>query len=181
MIRKQLGLCVLIVAAIAFSAPALAQGRGRTDGPENSEWGKGGYSSASSNRFSLALDWGAAIEHDSGYNGTPLFVGGTVSYWSTDWFALDLSSAYLLSSKKVDVLMGPRFRTVTYPVTLGFALKAGPIFLNGGTVRFGISPQVSLDLLLDRHLIFALGYAADIPFSSGGVASRIFMTLGYRL
>lgn len=180
MIREQCGLGVLIVAATAFSGPAWAQGRGRTDGPENSEWGKGGYSSPSSNRFSLALDWGAAIEHDSGYNGTPLFVGGTVSYWSTDWFALDVSSAYLLSSKKVDVLIGPRFRTITYPVTLGFALKAGPIFLNGGTVRFGISPQLSLDLLLDRHLIFALGYAADIPFSSGGAASRVFMTLGYR-
>jgi len=181
MIRRQAWMCALIAAAIVWPAPASAQRRGRTDGPENSEWGKGGYSSGIGS-FSLALDWGAAIEHEDkyGYSGTPLFVGGTLSYWSTDWFALDLSGAYLLVSKKVDVLIGPRFRTVTYPVTLGFAVKAGPIFLDGGTVRFGISPQVSLDLLLDRHLIFALGYAVDIPFSSGGVASRIFMTIGYR-
>jgi hypothetical protein len=178
MIRRQLGVGALWLAAFSTSIPALAQSRGRTDGPEGSEYGKGGYSRLGGEQFSLAFDWGASIEADN--SKTPLFVGLTASYWSTDWFLLDFSSAYLLSSKRYNILLGPRFRSITYPVSLSIGLKAGPIFLQDGGVRFGLSPQIGGDLLLERRIILGLGYAPDIPLGSGGVAHRIFMTLGYR-
>jgi hypothetical protein len=181
MIRPQLGLGALLLAALTASLPALAQSRGRTDGPEGSEYGKGGYRGLGGEQFSLAFEWGASIEADSKYSNAPLFVGITASYWNTDWFLLDVSSEYLISSKKYNILLGPRFRSVTYPVSFSIGLKAGPIFIPDDGVRFGISPQVGADLLLERRIILGLGYAPDIPLGGGGgVAHRIFMTIGYR-
>jgi hypothetical protein len=182
MIRRQPWAGAVLLAALGFATPALAQSRGRTDGPEGSEYGKGGYRRLSgAEQFSLAIDWGAAIESDSGYNGSPMLFGLTASYWGADWFLIDVSSNYLLSSKKFDLLVGPRFRTVTYPVSFSVGVKAGPIFLPNNSVRFGVAPQVGFDLLLERHAILGIAYAADVPLSGGGgVAHRIFMTIGYR-
>jgi hypothetical protein len=180
MIRRSLWVGALALAVLGLSTPVFAQSRGRTDGPEGSEYGKGGYNRLGGN-FSLAIDWGAAIESDNTYTGSPLFVGLTASYWATDYFLLDASANYLLSSKKFDLLVGPRFRTVTWPVSFSVGFKAGPIFLPNNAVRFGISPQAGFDLLLERHLILGVGYAPDIPLGDGGgVAHRIFMTVGYR-
>jgi hypothetical protein len=179
MIRLSAGAVALVV--LGSSASGFAQSRGRTDGPEGSEYGKGGYSSLGSGYFSLAVDWGTSIESDSNYSGTRMFVGGTLSYWGTDWFLVDLSGAYLFSSKKYDVLLGPRFRTATWPVSFNVGFKAGAIVLPDNQVRFGIAPQAGFDLLVERHLILGISYAPDIPLGDGGgVAHRIFMTIGYR-
>ena len=182
MIRRSLWVGALALAVLGLSTPVFAQSRGRTDGPEGSEYGKGGYNRlGGAQQFSLALDWGAAIESDNTYTGSPLFFGLTGSYWITDYFLLDASANYLLSSKKFDLFVGPRFRTVTYPISFSIGFKAGPIFLPNNNVRFGISPQAGFDFMLERHVILGIGYAPDIPLGDGGgVAHRIFMTIGYR-
>ncbi len=181
MIRGWLWASAVALIVLGSSATVFAQSRGRTDGPEGSEYGKGGYRRLGGEEFSLAVEWGAAIESDSGYSGTPMFVGGTMSYWGTEWFLIDLSGNYLFSSKKVDILLGPRFRTATWPVSFNVGFKAGPIFLPDNRVRFGIAPQAGFDLLLERHLILGISYAPDIPLGDGGgVSHRIFMTIGYR-
>lgn len=183
MIRKRFWAGTAALAVLSVGAAANAQSRGRTDGPEGSEYGKGGYQRlGGAQQFSIAFDWGAAIESDTRrYDGTPLFFGLTASYWMTDWFLLDASGNYLLSSKKFNLLVGPRFRTVTYPVSFVVGLKAGPIFFNNNTVRFGISPVAGFDLLLERHVLLGINYAPDIPLGDdGGVSHRIFMTIGYR-
>ena len=98
-----------------------------------------------------------------------------------EWFLLDASANYLLSSKKFDVLLGPRFRTVTYPLSFVVGLKLGPIFFNDNSVRLGVSPQAGLDVMVERHLLLGLSYAPDIPLSSdGGISHRILMSVGYR-
>src|SRR3712207_202677 len=70
----------------AVPLPALAQERGRTDGPEGSEYGKGGYErSRGGGRFSLEFNWGAAVNQEppplDAPDGPPLFVGATASLW----------------------------------------------------------------------------------------------------
>jgi hypothetical protein len=183
MIRTGLWASAAALAMLVCSTAAQAQSRGRTDDPEGSEYGKGGYRRiGGAQQFSLAFDWGAAIESDSRrYDGTPLFFGLTASYWTTDWFLLDASANYLLSSKKFNLLLGPRFRTVTYPVSFVVGLKAGPIFLNDNSVRFGISPQAGFDMMLERHVLLGINYSPDIPLGDGGgVSHRIYMTIGYR-
>ncbi len=168
---------------LGLSIAAPAQSRGRNDGSQDSEYGKGGSQQiGGAPHFSLAFDWGAVIESDTRrYNGAPLFLGLTASYWTTDWFLLDASANYLLSSKKFDLLLGPRFRTVTYPFSFAVGLKAGPIFFNDSSVRLGISPQAGFDLILEGHVLLGLSYAPDIPLGGdGGVSHRILIGVGYR-
>ncbi|WP_224244241.1 hypothetical protein [Hyalangium gracile] len=180
-----------VVLLAAMPLPALAQERGRTDGPEGSEYGKGGYSRPSGrSQLSLQLDWGAGVNQEpppeDAPEGPPLMVGLTASFWGDDWFQLDFSGAYLMDGGRVNVLVGPRFRTYGYPLSLHVGLKVGAIFIPELGVRFGLSPQGGADLLLgDReNIILGLTYALDIPLPAeadgGSNTHRVFMSVGYR-
>ncbi len=166
------------VVLLAVTAPvtALAQERGRTDGPEGSEFGQGGYADPGGGHFSLELNWGASTGPVS--TGAPLFVGATASYWADDWFLLDVSGAHLLHDQSTELLIGPRFRTAFFPVSASIALNAGPMFQRQG-VRFALSPQVGGDILLADKVILGLGGAADVVLG-GNNAYRLFMNVGYR-
>jgi hypothetical protein len=105
--------CTLL--ALAWPLAATAQDRGRTDGPEGSEYGKGGYKTLGTGRFSLQVSGGAAFPDN---NQAPFFVGGGFSYWATDSLVWDFEGAYLANNKIAEGLTGPRFRTETLPVGL---------------------------------------------------------------
>lgn len=174
----------------AMPLPALAQERGRTDGPEGSEYGKGGYEDLHGGRFSLELNWGAAVNQEASPagapEGPPLFLGLTASFWGDDWYQLDVSGAYLMDGGRLDLLVGPRFRTYGYPLSLHVGFKAGAIFIPEVGVRFGMSPQVGADFLVgDRdNILLGLAYAMDIPqpldSDGGNLAHRVFLSFGYR-
>ncbi|MDY7228578.1 hypothetical protein [Hyalangium rubrum] len=180
---------VALLAAMPVSA--LAQERGRTDGPEGSEYGKGGYEDLNGGRFSLEFNWGAAVNQEppppGAPDGPPLFLGLTASLWGDDWYQLDFSGAYVMDGGRLDLLVGPRFRTYGYPLSLSLGLKAGAIIIPEVGLRFGLSPQIGADLLIgDRDdIILGLAYAPDIPLpveinGSNNVTHRLFMSLGYR-
>ena len=170
---------------LSLAAPGLAaaQDRGRTDGPEGSEVGKGGYARPSGGRFSLQLDWGASFKDSMPLGGVPsgppLFAGLTASLWADDWFVLDAFVGYMADSARLDVLIGPRFRTGFYPVSLSAGLRAGPIFTAVGA-RFGLSPTFGAELQLSSHILLGLNYAVDVPIRGDGVGHRIYMNVGYR-
>jgi hypothetical protein len=175
----------------AVPLPAVAQERGRTDGPEGSEYGKGGYERPSGwGDFSLQFDWGAGVNQEpppeGAPKGPPLMMGLTASFWADDWLQLDFSGAYMLDGGRVDLLAGPRFRTYGYRVSLYAGLKAGAIFVPEVGTRFGLSPQVGGDLLMGsrENILLGLAYALDIPLPAeadgGSNTHRIFMSLGYR-
>jgi hypothetical protein len=174
----------VLAAAVLVSLSAQAQPRGRTDGPEGSEYGKGGYADPMSSRFSLELNWGAAVAAESWRwgEGPPLFVGLTASVWGDDWYQLDFSGAYLLNSGQVNLLVGPRFRTYGFPLSFNAGLKAGAILLPEAGLRFALSPQAGVDLLLgsEERFLLGLGYALDIPIGSLALTNRLFMNVGYR-
>jgi hypothetical protein len=177
-----------LAAAVGMAPSAHAQERGRTDGPEGSEYGKGGYSRTSDSRFSLELNWGAAFAADASTvrrGSVPMFFGATASIWGSEWYQFDLSGAYVLQNDQWSVLAGPRFRTYGFPVSFNAGLKAGGFFIPDAGFRFGLSPQVGVDLLAaNERLVLGLGYALDIPFvGSGdfrGLMNRLFMNVGYR-
>lgn len=179
---------VALLALLPVSARA--QERGRTDGPEGSEYGKGGYQDLNGGQFSLEFNWGAAVNQESSPagapEGPPLFLGVTASFWGDDWYQLDFTGAYVLDGGRVDLLVGPRFRTYGYPLSLHAGLKAGAIVIPEVGVRFGLSPQVGADLLVGNRddIILGLAYALDIPLPAeadgGSNTHRVFMSLGYR-
>ncbi|MBI3181019.1 MAG: hypothetical protein HYZ28_02620 [Myxococcales bacterium] len=164
-------------------AAAFAQERGRTDGPEGSELGKGGYERPGGGRYSVAFNWGASLQDRdplTGMEGPPLFVGATASYWTDDWFVLDASAAYLLNSGRILLLIGPKVRSGFYPISGFLGLQAGAIVQSGKPLHFGLSPSVGGDILLADRLILGLGYAMDIPLGRELPGHRVFMNIGYR-
>jgi hypothetical protein len=178
------GAAVLAVAVVA-PLSARAQARGRTDGPEGSEYGKGGYSRAMDSHFSLELNWGAAfsarMSELMSLSGPPLFFGATASLSGDDWYQFDFSGAYVLQSGQVNLLVGPRFRTYGSPVSFNAGLKAGAFLVPDEGLRFGLSPQVGVDLLMaNERVVLGLGYALDIPIATRGITNRLFMNVGYR-
>lgn len=184
MSRMSLGRTLAVAVICSMSATAFGQARGRTDGPEGSEYGKGGYSRSGSGTFSLTLDWGASMSSSgplAGQSaGPPLFVGLTGSLWFDEWFVLDLSPSYQANDGRLNLLVGPRFRTVGWPVSAHAGLQAGPIIDPDVGVRFGLSPQVGLDTVLGDHYLMGLSYALDVPLGGDALNHRLFMKLGYR-
>ncbi len=170
-----------LLLSLLAGAVSYAQERGRTDGPEGSEYGKGGYQrpSGALGRFSLGLDFGAAASNaPSASLGVPLLVGLTASGWFDDWFVLDAGAIYNFNQSRVQVSVGPRFRTIFWPVSLYAGVKAGPVFGPSG-IRFAISPVVGADMVVGEHLVAGLAYAYDIVFGEDDT-HRAFMTIGYR-
>jgi hypothetical protein len=170
----------IAVALSLLSTAAWAEGR--TDGPEGSEIGHGGYDRpANYGWFSLQLDWGAALLNNGASDGAPLQIGGTLSFWQDDWFLLEFSGEYLARGQRIDALVGPRFRTPGWPVAFSVGLKAGAIFLPDNLVRFGVVPQAGFDLDVHRGMLVGINYAMDIPIDSVDlIAHRVFLSVGYR-
>lgn len=177
--------------AVLFTAlGAAAQEGGRTDGAEGSEVGKGGYPRASgSSRISLVLDWGANLPVGGtpplsglGPSGPPLYLGGTVSFWMYDWFLLDGHGSYAFNTGKVNALIGPRFRTATWPVAASLGLRAGAIYdpAPGVGLRFGLSPVATFELILAKHLLVGLQGSFDLPLAGNGSSLRIGLNVGWR-
>ncbi|MGE6760793.1 hypothetical protein ACQKGO_22435 [Corallococcus interemptor] len=186
--KRPVTLCgALALLAVAAPLTASAQERGRTDGPEESEYGTGGYYGDSRRGVSLQLDWGAAINSQENPRGAPegppLFVGATVSLWGDDWYRLDVSGAYVFDGGRFIGNVGPTFRSWGWPVAFTLGLKAGAMVIpEGEGLRFALSPQVGAELYLDRrdHVLMGLHYSPDIPIGGGGVTNRLFMNVGYR-
>lgn len=174
--HRSKALCFVAVVAVVPAAWA----EGRTDGPEGSEIGEGGYTSTTSGRLSLAVDWGGTVPVTP-YAGAPLYFGGTVSGWMADWFLLDAYGGYSLNTQRLDVLVGPRFRTATWPVSLSAGLRGGLMYDAGiSSARFGISPVVAADMVFMRHLLVGLQGAVDIPVGGNGQQFRIGLNIGWR-
>jgi hypothetical protein len=171
--------------ALAFlqgrPSPACAEERGRTDGPEGEEIGKGGYEPAGDGHLFLGLQWGAALSDDDDDRGAPLFIGGAAQYWLDDWLQLEAGADYVWRTKSTNVLVGPKFRATFEPLSLCLGLEAGAIFISGDGARFLLSPTAGADLLLGRHLLVGLYYAFDAAIGADQLTHRIFLALGIRL
>jgi hypothetical protein len=186
---KRLHSVRLIVLAAALASPAFAnEGAtgGRTDGPEGSEIGYGGYSRSGGGAFSLQLDWGAAFPALTPVR-VPMYVGLTAGFWVDEWFVVEGSVLHAFSNR-TEILLGPRFRTVTYPASLSIGVKAGAMIFPG-LAAFGIAPQIGADFLVRDHFLMGINYALDLAFvrttfsptsNNVLVGHRIWLGVGYR-
>jgi hypothetical protein len=178
----------LFVAVLFTALGAAAQEGGRTDGPEGSEQGKGGYEKPSgSGRISILVNWGASVPvgqtpplGGNGFTGAPLYLGGTLSFWMYDWFLLDAHGSYALNTGRTNILVGPRFRTSTWPVAASLGLRAGAILDPQIGVRFGLSPIATVEMIFIKHIVVGLEGSFDIPISGNGSSLRVGLMLGWR-
>lgn len=178
----------LFAALFLTTLTAFAQEGGRTDGAEGSEQGKGGYEKPSgSGRFSLMVNWGASVPlgvqpplGGNGFTGAPLYLGGTASFWMYDWFLVDAHGSYAFNTGRANVLVGPRFRTSTWPVSASLGVRAGAIVDPQVGLRFGLSPVATLEMIFFKHLLVGLEGSFDIPISGNGSDIRVGLNLGWR-
>ena len=174
---------LVVCLAILSSGNALAQDRGRTDGPEGSEIGKGGYTSGPGGLggFSLTLDGGGAITIKGGQFSPPLYAGLTASFWDADFYRIDLSGFYVPDPKLWGVLLGPSFHTTTWPIAFSAGFQAGLHIPHEGAVNFIISPRVGMDWITTSH--FQLGVFAnfDINLANFDLSIvRVGLSVGWR-
>src|SRR5687767_9131973 len=104
-------MAITALVALLAAGPAGAAPPGRTDGPEGSEIGKGGYTPAGgASRFSLELLWGGALAEERIDRGAPLFAGLNASFWADDWFLIEASGQHLFHNGSTNLYLGPRLR-----------------------------------------------------------------------
>ena len=173
----------VVCLAILGSGNALAQDRGRTDGPEGSEIGKGGYTSGPGGLggFSLTLDGGGAITIKGGQFSPPLYAGLTASFWDADFYRIDLSGFYVPDPKLWGVLLGPSFHTTTWPIAFSAGFQAGLHIPHEGAVNFIISPRVGMDWITTSH--FQLGVFANFDINLANFdfsIIRVGLSIGWR-
>lgn len=177
-----------ILLATLLPSPAPAQPApppGRTDGPEGSEVGQGGYRRAPGpGAFQVTLDAGGAITDESSrvaLKDRPYFFGVDLGWSPDDWLLLELTGAYDFDLERTLVLVGPRLRTPASPFALSAGVKAG-LMARDGDARFGVTPQVGAELEASDRFVLGLHYALDIPMEQDTtVTHRIFLGLGVRL
>lgn len=178
------GFLALLGAVVSTAAWGQETG-GRTDGPEGSEVGHGGYVELRPReRFALSVDWGGTVVGNENVTTSASTVGATASFLPDDWLALDLSGEYLFDRDGVEILGGPRFILPGYPVGFSAGLKAGTLIwtppLQNTQGYFTLSPQAGLDLNVFDHVPMSLSYALDIPFGADEVINRFFVSVGYK-
>jgi hypothetical protein len=174
---------LVVCLAVLGSGNALAQDRGRTDGPEGSEIGKGGYTSGPGGLggFSLTLDGGGAITIKNGQFSPPLYAGLTASFWDADFYRIDLSGFYVPDPKLWGVLLGPSFHTTTWPIAFSAGFQAGLHIPHEGAVNFIISPRVGMDWITTSH--FQLGVFANFDINLANFdfsIIRVGLSIGWR-
>ena len=174
---------LVVCLAILGSGNALAQDRGRTDGPEGSEIGKGGYTSGPGGLggFSLTLDGGGAITIKGGQFSPPLYAGLTASFWDADFYRIDLSGFYVPDPTLWGVLLGPSFHTTTWPIAFSAGFQAGLHIPHEGAVNFIISPRVGMDWITTSH--FQLGVFANFDINLANFdfsIIRVGLSIGWR-
>lgn len=119
------------------------------------------------------------MTHPAAGTGTPAAAGVRVSWWVTQWLLLDAVGGRVFETSTTQLWVGPRLRKAMRPLSASVGLKLGPSFV-GGETRFGLSPEVGVDLAVGR-VSFRLGYAVDIPFGVPDYTHRIFVAVGFGL
>ncbi|MCL2011692.1 MAG: hypothetical protein FWG75_02735 [Cystobacterineae bacterium] len=170
---------------------------GRASAPEGSELDYGGYRYSKMGSFSLSAEWGANFainsrnaEGERTTSGSPMYVGGTGSYWITDWALLGMHFNYAFNTKRFMAVVGPTFRTDTWPLSFNMGFKAG---LSNDDIdrrtRFAISPSFGIDLLIEEHLMIGFSWAWDLqlderdrrtPARERASQIRMGLNLGWR-
>jgi len=155
---------------------------GRTDGPEGSEYGKGGYwHNAQYGRFYTEGFWGAAqvdiggVGLDGvGSSQTDLISGLNVGYAMEDWLAFQLGFAQISDQKIRLYSGGVRSAYTTEPFNYFLSLDAELYSPDRGESHFGIVPGAGVEVILHRHLRVGLRFQHDFIFADETIGINRF-------
>ncbi len=172
---------LLLMAMMSSSALADVE-PGRTDGAENSEYGKGGYRLLQTfGKYYLEGYFGAAtidIEPDNSLDKvsrTDLMGGVNAGYLIEEYLAFQMGYGHISGDSSADLFsMGMRQSMNRAPFNYLFGLDAEIYSPDGGSSKFGIAPAVGAELVLNESFQVGLRYQHDFIFSDDNISINRF-------
>ena len=168
---------IALIALLALAVGAQAATPGRTDGPEGSEYGKGGYwHKTQYDRFYTEGFLGAATvkTSDDFDSDTDLISGLNVGYMIEEWLAFQLGFARILDQNINLYAGGIRSAYIRRPFNYYFSLDAELYSPEVGDTRFGIVPGVGTEVMLSDRLRVGLRYQRDFIFADDSIRINRF-------
>ena len=159
------------VLGLTMSAGADEPEPGRTDGPEGSEYGKGGYRHfRTGGQFYLEGFFGTAqvdveVKGADNTSKSDLLGGFNAGYQIEDWLSFQLGYGYISDQKISLFAMGMRNSYNLEPFSYFLSLDAELFSPDEGDSKFGIVPGAGAELWLSDRLRVGLGYQHDFVFS----------------
>ena len=154
---------LVIVTAMSTAAGDL----GKTDGPEESEYGKGGNPFGSPvGRFYLNAAFGSGFFENAGLpDRTGFMYGIDLGYEMHDWIGIQTSYAYLSDQDLSIYSVGANFSYPWHPFVYNVGLDAGLYVPKIGERSFGIAPGAGVDIMLGGNIRLGLKYKHDFIFT----------------
>ncbi len=156
---------------------------GRTDGPEGSEIGTGGYTSYRSlGQFYVEGFFGSAsVEIEPPGTGgkeisnTDLLAGLSLGYMVEDWLAVQVGYAQIDADDKIGLYsIGMRNSVNTEPFSYFFSFDAEIFSPDSGDSHFGLVPGVGADLVLHENIQLGVRAQRDFIFSDDNITATRF-------
>ena len=165
------------VLGLVAAAGAADPEPGRTDGPEGSEYGTGGYRfyGSGGGNYLEAFFGAAQVDVQAEAVGadnasqTDLVVGLNAGRQLEDWLAFQLGFGHISDQKISLFTAGMRNTYATEPFGYFLSLDAELYVQDGEETRFGIVPGAGGELVLSDHLRVGLGYQHDFVFSDDNI------------
>ena len=165
---------IALIALLALAVGAQAATPGRTDGPEGSEYGKGGYwQKAQHGRFYTEGFLGTAMVERADTE-TSLISGLDVGYMVEEWLAFRVGFARILDQNINLYASGVRSAYITRPFNYYFSLDAELYSPEVGDTRFGIVPGVGAEVMLSDRLRAGLRFQRDFIFANDEIRINRF-------
>lgn len=163
--KRNLFLVIGLVALTAMSA--VAQDVGRTDGPEEDEYGKGGNPFGSpAGRLYLNVAFGSGFFENAGLpDKTGFLYGLDLGYEMDEWIGVQTGYTYL-SDRDISIYsIGANFSYPWHPFVYNVGLGAGLYVPDIGKRSFGIAPGAGIDIMLGEDVRLGLNYKHDFIFT----------------
>ncbi|MSS73660.1 MAG: hypothetical protein EXS64_19560 [Candidatus Latescibacteria bacterium] len=170
-----------LLVLLCLPAFARAENTGRTDGPEKSEYGKGGYPfGARVGRLYVTPAFGSGFfDAPPQKNETGLLYGLDLGYEMDEWVALQGSYHYLTDRAMSLFGLGSRFTYRQLPFAYHISVQAGLYAPRTGPTNFGLAPGAGIDVVLHERVQVGLSYCHDFIFSDvRSHLNRVYATVG---
>jgi hypothetical protein len=149
---------------------------GRTDGPEGSEYGKGGYRYYRTGGafFVEGLLGAAAVDVEDDASGadqsqTDLIAGAELGYMVEDWLALSAGYARIADQNTDLFSLGMRSHYLVEPFAYYFSLGAELYAPEVGDEKFGLVPGAGAEVMVGERVRVGLGYQHDFVLADQSI------------
>ncbi len=172
----------VMVLACTVAGNAAEPTPGRTDGPEGSEVGRGGYPhyGTPGSLFIEPLFGAAAVDIEFQGPGddssqTDLIYGANVGYYMEEWLAVQIGYGYIAGNQKASLYSaGIRNVLRNEPFNWFMSLDAELYSPDAGDSHFGIAPGVGAEIVISEKLRAGLQYQHDFIFADDTISINRF-------